>query len=105
MRPQSHQFEARAARALGDETLQAALAKLQREFQVDRDDMRARLPEFDALRDEARSIRDHVLAHLDTYLETFEQNVIRAGRQAHWCRDRAVAPPSAAQGPGLLHVR
>ena len=91
MRPQSHQFEARAARALGDETLQAALAKLQREFQVDRDDMRARLPEFDALRDEARSIRDHVLAHLDTYLETFEQNVIRAGGKVHWCRDGAEA--------------
>ena len=70
MRPQSRQFEANAASALGDETLAAALAKLQRSFQADRDEMLARLPEFDALRDEARSIRDHVLDHLDSYLET-----------------------------------
>jgi len=91
MQPQSRRFEANAALALGDETLAGALAKLQREFQADRDRMLTRLPEFDALRDEARSIRDHVLAHLDSYLETFEQNVIRAGGEVHWCRDAAEA--------------
>ena len=34
-----------------------------------------RLPEFEALRDAATAIKDHTLAHLDLYLEAFEQQV------------------------------
>ena len=36
----------------------------------------AKLPEFDDLRDQAREIKDHVLANLDVYLERFEQAVV-----------------------------
>ena len=32
-----------------------------------------RLPEFEALRDSARDIKNHTLAHLDLYLEAYEQ--------------------------------
>ena len=40
----------------------------------------ARLPEFEALRDSARAIKDHTLAHLDLYLEAYERKVTRGGR-------------------------
>ena len=91
MQSTSHRFEANAARAIDDATLQAALAKLQREFQIDRDGMRARLPEFDALCERARVIREHVLDHLAFYLEAFERNATLAGGVVHWCRDGAEA--------------
>ncbi|HZT51899.1 MAG TPA: LutB/LldF family L-lactate oxidation iron-sulfur protein, partial [Stellaceae bacterium] len=45
----------------------------------------------EALREEGRAIKDHVLANLAAYLETFEQNVVRHGGQVHWCRDAAEA--------------
>jgi L-lactate dehydrogenase complex protein LldF len=47
----------------------------------------ARLPEFDALRDEGIAIKNHVIAHLDFYLERFEQNVVAHGGKVHWCRN------------------
>ena len=39
-----------------------------------------RLPEFEALRDEGRAIKDHTLAHLDFYLDLYERNVTARGR-------------------------
>jgi len=46
----------------------------------------ARLPEFDALRDQARDLKNHILEHLDLYLEVFERNVTANGGTVHWCR-------------------
>ena len=46
-----------------------------------------RLPEFEALREEGRAIKDHTLAHLDFYLELYERNVVAAGGQVHWARN------------------
>jgi L-lactate dehydrogenase complex protein LldF len=46
-----------------------------------------RLPEFDALRDSARDIKTHTLAHLDLYLEAYEKKVTECGGQVHWARD------------------
>ena len=42
------------------------------------------LPEFDALRDRAKAIKDHTIAHLDLYLEEYERKVTEAGGQVHW---------------------
>ena len=84
-------FPAAAHAALGDKSLQAALARMRQGFVSGRATAVARLPEFDAYRDAARAIRDHTLAHLDAYLEIFETNVIAAGGQVHWCRDAAEA--------------
>src|SRR5580704_14134034 len=44
----------------------------------------ARLPEFDALRDSARDIKTHTLAHLDLYLEAYEKKVIEQGGHVHY---------------------
>src|SRR6185437_6977593 len=45
-----------------------------------------RLPEFEDLRDQGRDIKNHVLAHLDWYLEHYEENVTKAGGHVHWAR-------------------
>ena len=45
----------------------------------------AALPEFEQLRDIARDIKNHTLAHLDFYLEEWEAKVLAAGGTVHWC--------------------
>jgi L-lactate dehydrogenase complex protein LldF len=46
-----------------------------------------RLPEFEALRDSARDIKTHTLAHLDLYLEAYEKRVLESGGFVHYARD------------------
>jgi len=87
VQPGAAAFPDNARRAIADPVLRAALDKLQTEYRSDRDAMRARLPEFDALRDQARAIKDHALDHLAELLETFEARVTEAGGRVHWCRD------------------
>ncbi len=92
MEATSHDFRANAARALADSGLQDALHTMARQgFAVRRAKVVARLPEFEALRDEGKAIKDHVLQNLDFYLETFERNVVQRGGQVHWCRTAAEA--------------
>ncbi|MGA3129834.1 MAG: lactate utilization protein B [Terracidiphilus sp.] len=56
---------------------------------------RARLvaerPDWQALRAAAAAIKDETLAHLDTYLEQFEERCTAAGGQVHWAADAAEA--------------
>ena len=81
-------FKQRASIALKDVTLQASLGKLTREgLVVRRAKAIAEFPEFQALREEGRRIKDHVLAHLDFYLERYEAEVTKAGGKVHWARD------------------
>jgi L-lactate dehydrogenase complex protein LldF len=91
MQPNSHDFKDNARHALGDRNLEAALTILKRDFAGRRSAAVARLPEFEQLRDEGRDIKNHVLAHLDLYLETFERNVTALGGQVHWAADAAEA--------------
>ena len=58
----------------------------QRGFPLRRREVIARLPEFEALRELGREIKDHTLAHLDFYLEFYEENVVAAGGEVHWAR-------------------
>ncbi len=91
MQPTSLAFKDNVKRALGDETLQRALAMAKGGFQKKRADAAAGLPEFDALRDAAKTLKDHTLAHLDLYLEAFEKKAIEQGAVVHWARDDAEA--------------
>ena len=86
MQPTSHAFKANAHEALGNANLQKALTLMRSGFPGRRAAAIARLPEFEALREEGKAIKDHVLENLDFYLETFERNVTRQGGQVHWCR-------------------
>ena len=54
------------------------------------------LPEFEALRDQGRDIKNHSLAHLDLYLEAFEAKVVAPGGTVHWARDAAQARQSCS---------
>ncbi|MEK9784787.1 MAG: LutB/LldF family L-lactate oxidation iron-sulfur protein [Gammaproteobacteria bacterium] len=81
------EFKARVRNALGDVNLQRAMAKARGGFVDKRREARDALPEFDAIRDAARDIKDHVLANLDSYLELYEQKVRENGGHVHWARD------------------
>jgi L-lactate dehydrogenase complex protein LldF len=84
MQSTAHAFKANADRALADGNLQQSLAMLKVGFSERRRQAIERLPEFDALRDRARDIKDHALANLDFYLEAFEARVTALGGQVHW---------------------
>jgi L-lactate dehydrogenase complex protein LldF len=84
MRVNAEGFQSRASAALGDARLQGAISSAMAGLAVKRSTARAALPEFDSLRDEARSIKDHVLDHLDIYLDRYETKVRAAGGQVHW---------------------
>ena len=87
----SRHFRDNARRALGDAQLQRALGHVKKNFVERRAAAAARLPEFEALRDHARAIKDHVLDNLDVYLERFESKVVANGGQVHWCADAEAA--------------
>lgn len=81
----SPKFKENAARALDDAGLQKALSRTRPQFHGKRQKAVDGLPEFERLRDTARDIKNHALAHLDFYLEEFAAKVEHAGGQVHWC--------------------
>lgn len=91
MRVTTETFKANARAALADEQLQRALAGLPTGLVTQRTAARARLPEFEALREIGRDIKDHTLAHLDLYLEEYEKNATAAGAKVHWAATAAEA--------------
>jgi L-lactate dehydrogenase complex protein LldF len=87
----AHAFMKNSHLAIEDAKLQAALARFPEGFPVKRRLAMDRLPEFDALRDDAKEIKDHVLENLDFYLERFEAKVVERGGHVHWCADADTA--------------
>ena len=79
-------FKANSRAALANEQLQKALGNVRSGFIDKRLKAVAGLPEFERLRDSARAIKDHALAHLDLYLEAYEAKVLEAGGKVHWCQ-------------------
>jgi len=80
----SETFPKNVSKALADGQLQYAMTETGPRFIQKRTKARDGLPEFDALRDQARDIKDHVLEHLDIYLERYEAKVKDAGGHVHW---------------------
>jgi L-lactate dehydrogenase complex protein LldF len=54
-----------------------------------RDRAAAELPEWEALRELASSIKEHTLSRLDDYLRAFEERATANGARVHWARDAA----------------
>lgn len=77
-------FTQRVHLALHDQTLRKALNHASGGFVAKRAAQVAALPEYEALRERARELKEHVLANLDGYLERYEAEVIRQGGQVHW---------------------
>ena len=90
-----HDFRSAAAEALADRSLQKALLNVKRGFVSKRAAAKAKLPEFDSLREEARAIKDHTLSHLDLYLEAYERKVIESGGEVHYA-------PAAADARAIV---
>lgn len=86
MQQTTQSFRENVANALKDKSLARAMGVLKTGFAVKRAAAIVRLPEFDALRDRAKDMKDHVLAHLDFYLERFEEKVLAQGGHVHWCQ-------------------
>jgi L-lactate dehydrogenase complex protein LldF len=51
----------------------------------------AALADSDELRDHAKRVKEHTLAHLDRYLEQLESSVLRAGGEVYWAADADAA--------------
>ena len=82
----SRTFVANARAGLANENLQHALGLARTGFPLRRRLAIERLPEFEALRETGRSIKDHTLEHLDFYLELYESRVVASGGKVHWAR-------------------
>ncbi|MHB2266980.1 LutB/LldF family L-lactate oxidation iron-sulfur protein [Aliihoeflea sp. PC F10.4] len=79
-------FKKNSVEALSDAQLQKALGNVRAGFIDKRKKAVDALPEFDALRDNGKAIKDHTLAHLDLYLEAYEEKVTKAGGHVHWAQ-------------------
>src|SRR5262245_2372600 len=83
-RHEHHDFVGATAQALTDEALQAALIRLTATLMDGNRRGYAALADSDRLRDHAKRIKEHTLAHLDRYLEQLETAVHKLGGHVHW---------------------
>ena len=86
MKPTAHAFKRRSVEALQNTALQQALARAHDGFVHKRQAAIDALPEFAALCERARSIKDDALEHLDRYLAGFEATLTAQGGEVHWAR-------------------
>ena len=82
-------FSENAKVALQDAQLRGALRHATTLFGKRRSEAAASLSNWEELRSEARAIKDDVLLHLDSYLETFVSKAENRGAKVHWARDAA----------------
>ena len=80
------EFKSNAVKALANQSLQKAMGHVQVGFIEKRRLAAEALPEFEALRDSARDIKNHTLAHLDLYLEAYSDKVEESGGHVHWAQ-------------------
>ncbi len=92
----SETFAENARAALGDAVLRGALRKATDLFAERRATAMASVPDWEALRERARAIKDRTLSELDRYLEEFAANAESAGARLHWARDAREACESVA---------
>src|SRR5437764_11090246 len=86
-RHEHHDFPGAARQALEDAPLQAALIRLTGTLMAGNRRGFAALADSSELRDHAKAIKEHALAHLDRYLEQLEASVIRLGGKVHFAAD------------------
>src|SRR5579872_3809505 len=83
-RHEHHDFPGAVRQALADPPLQAALVRLTGTLMAGNRRGYAALPDSDKLRDHAKRVKEHTLAHLDRYLEQLEASVLKLGGHVHW---------------------
>jgi L-lactate dehydrogenase complex protein LldF len=95
-------FPENARAALQDPALRAALRRATDLFAERRARAVAEVPDWEALRERARAIKDATLARLDEHLERFAERASAAGARVHWARDGREACRIVAE---LAHAR
>src|SRR5205807_4122647 len=83
-RQEHHDFKGAVGQALHDAPLQSALIRLTDTLMTANRRGFAALADSSQLRDHAKRIKEHTLAHLDQYLEQLEAAVQKAGGNVHW---------------------
>src|SRR5215831_15087711 len=83
-RHEHHDFLGASRQALADPPLQAALLRLTGTLMAGNRRGYAALADSSELRDHAKRVKEHTLAHLDRYLEQLEDSVLRRGGHVHW---------------------
>lgn len=84
-------FTDAAKTALHDTQLRRNLGKATSTIRNKRAQVVDEMPDWEALREAGRAIKERTLRHLDDYLLELEASVTRAGGQIHWARDAAEA--------------
>lgn len=79
-------FADRVDAALADPILKLAVERTAGTAEAKRTLAIDAFPDFEAARDRAAAIKDHVIANLGFYLEQFEANAVAAGAVVHWAR-------------------
>jgi L-lactate dehydrogenase complex protein LldF len=74
------------AERLGDENLRGNLQRAMAHSLRKRLEVVSDFPDWEQMRETARSIKAHTIAHLSHYLEQFESQAIRAGAKVIFCR-------------------
>jgi L-lactate dehydrogenase complex protein LldF len=80
-------FQESAKLALENTQLRRNMGKATQTIRGKRAAVVGELPDWEALREAGRAIKERTLRHLDTYLLQLEASVQRAGGQVHWARD------------------
>jgi L-lactate dehydrogenase complex protein LldF len=83
-RHEHHDFVGAARQALDDLPLQEALVRLTGTLMAGNRRGFAALADSSQLRDHAKHVKEHTLAHLDRYLEQLEAAVKERGGHVHW---------------------
>ncbi len=91
MRTPVESFDTRVSVALANPERLAAINRAALRFYEHRGAVMGSLPDAEAARDLARTIRAHTIAHLDSYLMQFEAAVRGVGGCVHWACDAAEA--------------
>ncbi len=84
-------FEDAARAALDNTQLRRNMGKATQTIRAKRAVVVEELPDWQALREAGRAIKERTIRHLDQYLLELEASVQRAGGQVHWARDAAEA--------------
>jgi len=104
---QTHNFRDSYRQALANPDLRQTLSKATAQFVTARKNAASDLgeEEWERLRDSARRIKDHTLAHVERYLKQFSTNVERVGGHVYWAASAADANRYIAGIAAARHVR
>src|ERR671928_1544083 len=84
-------FQESAKLALANAQLRRNMGKATQTIRAKRANVVGELPDWEALREAGRAIKERTLRQLDSYLIQLEASVQRAGGHVHWARDAAEA--------------